>query len=349
MNKISFLNSKRTLLLSLWLLLAFDCTVSIDARSFRPGQMPNGNVASCSNCHVRRSGGGTRTSFGNAVSSIVRGGGFVEFWSPALAALDSDGDGFTNGEELGDPDGDGIADAGAEVTNPGLASSRPTPMNAEPTISSTPVSTSSFGQLYQYQITAQDPDGDSLSFSKVEGPAWLDVSTAGLVSGTPPENAAGNVSVMINVSDNGTPGMSVTQSYTLSVTASFAGWQNLRFNLGTNGSDAAPDADPDKDGLPNLAEYLLRTDPSVADSRSLVSVEFNSNNQLTMRIQVRDDDPALSVSAEFGNDVGFASASTVQFSETGSDPGNGFKTLTASDNISKSEQNVRFGRVRITQ
>ena len=328
--------------------MAVDCTVSIDARSFRPGLIPNGTVFNCSNCHLRSSGGGTRNPFGNAVFSIVRGGGFVEFWSPALAALDSDGDGFTNGEELGDPDGDGIPDASAELTNPGVASSRPAPMNAEPTISSTPVTTAAFGQLYQYQITAQDPDGDSLSFSKVDGPEWLTVSTAGLISGTPPENALGDISVTINLSDDGTPGMSVTQSYTLSVTASFSGWQNLRFNLGTNGSDAAPEADPDQDGLPNLAEYLLRTDPRAADSQSFVSAEFNSNNQLTMRIRMRDDDPTLSVSAEFANDVGFASAAGVQFSETGSDPVAGFKTLTASDIVFRSEQNVRFGRVRIT-
>ena len=334
--------------MSLWVFVVSYYSVSNEARSFRPGLIPNGTVFNCSNCHLRSSGGGTRTPFGNAVFSIVRGGAFVEFWSPTLAALDSDGDGFTNGEELGDPDGDGIPDAGAQVTNPGSASSKPAPMNAEPTIASVPLTTGTFGELYQYQITAEDPDGDSLSFSKVEGPAWLDVSTAGLVSGTPPENATGSTSVTIEVTDDGTPAMSVTQNFTLNVTASFAGWQNLRFNLATNGAEAAPGADPDQDGLRNLTEYLLRTDPRSADSQSFVAVEFNSNNQLAMRIRVRDDDPALSVSAEYGNDVGFASASTVQFSETGSDAGDGFKTLTAADIVSRFEQNVRFGRVRIT-
>ena len=41
------------------------------------------------------------------------------FWSSMLASLDSDGDGFNNGEELGDTDGDGIPEAGASVTLPG--------------------------------------------------------------------------------------------------------------------------------------------------------------------------------------------------------------------------------------
>ncbi len=41
--------------------------------------------------------------------------------------MDSDGDGATNGEELGDPDGDGVADPGAVVTNPGDPNSVPPP------------------------------------------------------------------------------------------------------------------------------------------------------------------------------------------------------------------------------
>lgn len=43
-------------------------------------------------------------------------------WNAALAALDSDGDGCSNGVELGDANGDGIADGGVtELTsNPGV-------------------------------------------------------------------------------------------------------------------------------------------------------------------------------------------------------------------------------------
>ncbi len=44
-----------------------------------------------------------------------------------LAALDSDGDGTTNGEELGDPDGDGVPVDGAVVTNPADSASTPPP------------------------------------------------------------------------------------------------------------------------------------------------------------------------------------------------------------------------------
>ena len=42
-----------------------------------------------------------------------------------LAAKDSDGDGSSNGEELGDPDGDGKSTDGAEITNPSNPESKP--------------------------------------------------------------------------------------------------------------------------------------------------------------------------------------------------------------------------------
>jgi len=94
------------------------------ARDFRVNLIPNGQVFSCNTCH--QSGGGSpRNPFGLAVGAITGTSG-VAFWSAALAAQDSDGDGFTNGEELGDPDGDGTPIAGVQVTNPGNPSSRPT-------------------------------------------------------------------------------------------------------------------------------------------------------------------------------------------------------------------------------
>jgi hypothetical protein len=40
-------------------------------------------------------------------------------WNNAFALKDSDGDGYPNGEELGDTNGDGDADVGFERSNPG--------------------------------------------------------------------------------------------------------------------------------------------------------------------------------------------------------------------------------------
>ena len=335
--------NKIRLLLSFLLLLS--ACLQTDARSFRPGMMPNGNKFSCQNCHLSSAGGGSRNPFGNAVFSIVRGGSSAPFWSPTLAALDSDGDGFTNGEELGDPDGDGIPSPGAEITNPGSASSKPAPSNSAPTIGSSPVGNASFGSPYNYQITAQDPEGHTLIFSKVDGPAWMTVSPAGLVAGVPPEDTAADVQVTVRVTDNGNPAMSAQQTYSVRVGASFAGWQNLRFESGSGNTNAGPDADPDQDGLPNLAEYLLKTDPNSADSQSLATLEFDSSGRLALQLRVRSDDPAVVLSAEFSDSVTFDMPSQVVLVETGST--GGFKTFTATDSVARSERTVRFGRNRV--
>ena len=106
--------------------------VSIESfsRSFRPSQMPNGSVVNCAACHISQFGGGARTPFGQDVFARVSPGQRTVFWGPELAAIDSDGDGFTNGEELGDPngtwvEGDPAPGDSSLVTNPGDPDSKP--------------------------------------------------------------------------------------------------------------------------------------------------------------------------------------------------------------------------------
>lgn len=101
---------------------------SLQARSFRPGLLPqpDGDRFSCMTCHTR-STGGPRNAFGLDVAQFVTPGGRQEFWAQVFD-LDSDGDGFTNGQELGDADGDGQQDAGitsADITRPADAGDFP--------------------------------------------------------------------------------------------------------------------------------------------------------------------------------------------------------------------------------
>lgn len=94
------------------------------ARPARVGLIPNGDQNRCANCHINPGGGGPRDPFGLDVEPLVSGGQ-QEFWDAVLAAEDSDDDGFTNGEELGDPDGDGIPNRSVNITLPGDANDAP--------------------------------------------------------------------------------------------------------------------------------------------------------------------------------------------------------------------------------
>lgn len=106
---------------------------SSTSRPFRVDQIPNGTKLQCLNCH-NSSSGGSLNSFGQEVFSnhLTSKNSFGNVvWSNDLAGLDSDKDGFTNGQELQDSNGDwkvGLSDPGDRnlVTNPGNSSSFPT-------------------------------------------------------------------------------------------------------------------------------------------------------------------------------------------------------------------------------
>ena len=56
------------------------------------------------------------------------------------------------------------------------------------------------GQNFSYQVIASDPDfdsGDTLTFSALELPDWLSISSDGLLSGNAPSEGEYNISVMV--------------------------------------------------------------------------------------------------------------------------------------------------------
>lgn len=119
---------KYTFLIGALFVITFSIIV---AQVFRPNEIPNGSVFECANCHINPNGGGTRNSFGEEVEGgflTQPGPGGHVVWGAALASLDSDGDGFTNGEELQDPNGTwsgGSIGNPSLVTNPGDPNSHP--------------------------------------------------------------------------------------------------------------------------------------------------------------------------------------------------------------------------------
>jgi len=96
--------------------------------TYKLKQIPNGEQFACQNCHLTTTGR-YLNSFGRDINDKFLNNGNV-IWGPELAALDSDGDGSTNGEELQDPEGKwktGDKDPGNSelVSHPGDSSNKP--------------------------------------------------------------------------------------------------------------------------------------------------------------------------------------------------------------------------------
>ena len=130
--------------------------------------------------------------------------------------------------------------------------------NRAPTISGTPVGAVTVGQAYSFLPSAADPDGQSLTFSITNAPAWATFNPAnGRLSGTPGAANVGQAgNIVITVSDglasaslpafsitvlaanslpsiSGTPATSVTagQAYAFQPTASDPDGQTLTFSI----------------------------------------------------------------------------------------------------------------------
>jgi hypothetical protein len=87
--------------------------------------------------------------------------------------------------------------------------------NNAPVITSTVSDTAFTTELYQYQVTATDADGDVLTYTLTVKPQWLSINGSGLVSGTPTAANVGDTVVTVQVSDG--RGGTARQSYTLHV------------------------------------------------------------------------------------------------------------------------------------
>jgi hypothetical protein len=91
-------------------------------------QTPNGTKFNCVTCHINPNGSGLNSFGKSIVPKYLKSGIFS--WGAEFAGLDADNDGFTNGKELGDPNGtwktgDPAPGVLADISNPGDASSVP--------------------------------------------------------------------------------------------------------------------------------------------------------------------------------------------------------------------------------
>jgi hypothetical protein len=124
------------------------------------------------------------------------------------------------------------------------------PPNAPPTISGGPATSVTAGSAYSFTPSASDADGDTLTFSIQNRPAWATFSTStGRLSGTPAEGDVGTyANIVISVSD-GRGGSAELPAFAIVVSGAVTGSALVSWNPPTQNEDGSP--------LLDLAGYRL--------------------------------------------------------------------------------------------
>lgn len=161
-------------------------------------------------------------------------------------------------------DDDSSPGTGGQSNNPPPTTGTPPPdSNASPTIDGQPTATVLVGQAYDFRPSASDGDGDTLTFSASNLPAWatLDEDT-GRISGTPgAEDVATYSDITIVVSDGETSAS--LGPFEITVTSVGSGSATLAWVPPTENVDGTP--------LTNLAGYEIRYGRSSSElSESIV-------------------------------------------------------------------------------
>ncbi len=130
------------------------------------------------------------------------------------------------------------------------------PGNNAPSITSSPVTEVYEEQSYSYNVDANDPDSDTLTYSLTQNPTWLSIdSSTGAITGTAPSVSQDiDYSITIQVSDGN--GGSDTQTYILTV---------------NNGEE--PEDDDEDDNPKSIGYISLEDDASDAQSQYLAQFE----------------------------------------------------------------------------
>ena len=157
------------------------------------------------------------------------------------------------------------ADTNAAASAP-PSSSSVSVTNSAPTITGTPATQLNSGQTYSFTPTAADADGDSLTFSIQNQPAWATFSAStGMLTGTPGSaQVATYPNIVISVSDGKTSASLAAFSIVVSA-AAVSGSATVSWNAPTTNSDGS--------ALSNLAGYKIEygTSPSALTQSVTVS------------------------------------------------------------------------------
>ena len=148
-----------------------------------------------------------------------------------------------------------VSDGSLSASLPAFSITVTAAPNRAPTISGSPATVVTAGTAYSFRPSASDPDGQTLSYTISNKPAWATFSsTSGRLSGTPGNGHVGTTSgIVITVSDGmftaSLPPFSVTVNAPSNRAPTVSGTPSTAVTLG-NAYRFAPSAtDPDGDSL----------------------------------------------------------------------------------------------------
>lgn len=150
------------------------------------------------------------------------------------------------------------------VSTASLAPFSITVTNTAPTIAGVPAATVNVGSAYSFTPVASDANGDALTFSVQNLPAWASFNaTTGQLTGTPSSVYAGTFSnIVISVSD----GLTATSlaPFSITVTSIASGSATLSWTLPTSNVDGSTVTD--------LAGYRIYYGPSTTSLTQTIDI-----------------------------------------------------------------------------
>jgi hypothetical protein len=163
--------------------------------------------------------------------------------------------------------------------------------------------------------TGSDPDSeDILTYSKVSGPAWLNVAVDGILTGTPALGDAGDNTWTVRVTDSG--GLTAEASLGISVSANSAPVVNdATFTIPENSAIGTAvgtviATDPDAGDILSFAitsgnaSGAFAINATTGEVTSVVDLDYETSSNDTLTVTVTDDgNPALSDTASVTIDI----------------------------------------------